>query len=116
MRLKSSISLSRLALPSLAACEPCMSKGSAQGNHEGYGPKEGRQFPQRLHSQKGMPEKQTLEPKHSRGNSLIFTSPRPPPIVEENEYKTFTVGVTHFVSLSSPFWGSLNAGICSRRT
>ncbi|KAF8473726.1 hypothetical protein DFH94DRAFT_764094 [Russula ochroleuca] len=26
------------------------------------------------------------------------------------------LGVTHFVSLSSPFWGWPNAGICSRRT
>ena len=37
-------------------------------------------------------------------------------MVEENEYRTFTVGVTHFVSLSSPFWDWLNSGIRSRRT
>ena len=37
-------------------------------------------------------------------------------MVEENEYKTFTVGVTHFVSPSSPFWDSSKPGICSRRT
>ena len=37
-------------------------------------------------------------------------------MVEENEYKTFTVGVTHFVSPSSPFRDWLNPGICSRRT
>ena len=57
-----------------------------------------------------------LEPKlFTRGNSLVLTSPTPPPMVEENEYKTFTVGVTHFVSPSSPFRDSLNPGICSRR-
>jgi hypothetical protein len=37
-------------------------------------------------------------------------------MVEENVYKTFTVGVTHFVSPSSPFWDSSKPGICSRRT
>ena len=37
-------------------------------------------------------------------------------MVAENAYKTFTVGVTHFVSPSSPFWDWLNAGILSRRT
>ena len=58
-----------------------------------------------------------LEPKlFTRGNSLILTSPTPPPIVEENEYKMFTVGVTHFLSPSSSFRDSLIAGICSRRT
>jgi hypothetical protein len=34
---------------------------------------------------------------------LIFTSPTPCPRAAENEYRTFTVGVTHFVSLLSPF-------------
>src|SRR6266852_8774022 len=47
---------------------------------------------------------------------LKFTSPTPWPMVSENECKTFTVGVTHFVSRSSEFWDSLNAGTCSRRT
>ena len=36
--------------------------------------------------------------------------------VSENAYNTFTVGMTHFVSPSSPFWDSLNPGIWSRRT
>ena len=47
---------------------------------------------------------------------MIFTNPTAPPRVVENEYKTFTVGLTHFVSLSSPFRDGPNAGICSRRT
>ena len=38
----------------------------------------------------------------------IFTSPTTPPRVAENEYRTFTVGVTHFVSLSSLFLGLIS--------
>ena len=34
---------------------------------------------------------------------IILTSPTPWPIVSENEHRTFTVGVTHFVSASSSF-------------
>ena len=41
----------------------------------------------------------------------ILTSPTPWPSVAENAYRTFTVGATHFVSLSSLFWDWLNAGI-----
>jgi hypothetical protein len=37
-------------------------------------------------------------------------------MVEENEYRTFTVGVTHFVSPPSPFWDCVSPGIRSRRT
>ena len=35
-----------------------------------------------------------------QGNTLKFTSPTPWPRVEESAYRTFTVGVTHFVSAS----------------
>jgi hypothetical protein len=49
-----------------------------------------------------------------RQNISIRTSPIPWPTVAENAYNTLTVGETHFVSLSSPFWDWLNAaGICS---
>jgi hypothetical protein len=47
-----------------------MSKESAQKSHEEHRPKGGRQCPQILHSPKGRPEKQTLEPN-------VFTEKHP---------------------------------------
>ena len=46
---------------------------------------------------------------HEKYN-VIFTSPAPCPMVAENAYMTFTVGVTHFVSPSSLFLDLLDAG------
>ena len=57
------MSLPRLAPTSLAACEPLMSKGPRKGTIKGYKQIVKRQFPQILHSPKGMPEKQVLETK-----------------------------------------------------
>ena len=54
--------------------------------------------------------------KFSRVNIQIFTRSTSPSRAVENEYRTFTVGVTHFVSLSPPFWDWVDAGIWSRRT
>jgi hypothetical protein len=116
MRLKSSMSLSWLALASLTAWEPCVSKWAALGNHEGHRPRGERRSPQISHLPVEMPASIYLSRDYSRENVLILTSPIPCPIVSENAYKTFTVGLTHFVRPSSPFWDWLNAGICSRRT
>jgi hypothetical protein len=63
-----------------------------------------------------MPEKQILEQKFFTRKMSDIHQPNTLPMVAENEYRTFTVGATHFVSPSSPFWDWLNAGICSRRT
>jgi hypothetical protein len=49
----------------------------------------------------------------SRKNILIFTSPTLWPTVSENASRTFTVGITHLVSLLSPFSDWLNVGISS---
>ena len=52
-----------------------------------------------------------IEILHER-NNLIFTSPKLWPMAAENAYRTFTVGITHFVILLSSFsW--LNVGISS---
>ena len=56
-----------------------------------------------------------IEILHER-NTLIFTIPTLWPTVAENAYRTFTVGITHFVILLSPFSDWLNVGISSRRT
>jgi hypothetical protein len=46
---------------------------------------------------------------------LVFTSPPPWPMVSENECKTFTVGVTHFVRPPSQIWDSLGLALEGRR-
>ena len=88
----------------------------AQVKHEGYRPTGERRSPQRLHLPVEMPESICQGGNSPRQNVPIHTSPTPCPTIAENAYSTFTVGETHFVSLSSSFWGWLNAGIWSRRT
>jgi hypothetical protein len=51
------MSLSRLALASLAVWESRILKGAAQENDEGLQPREERRYPQILRSLKGMPKK-----------------------------------------------------------
>src|SRR6266403_2869133 len=105
MWLKRSISLSRLALSSLAAWEARVSKSVAQGRYERHRdrPRGERRSQQILHWYVEMPESRYKNRNSSRGNILIFTFPTISPMAAENKYRTFTVGVTHFVSLSSPF-------------
>ena len=88
----------------------------AQATHEGYRPTGERRSPQRLHLPVGMPKSICQGGNSPRQNIPIHTSATPCPTAAENAYSTFTVGETHFVSLSSSFWGRLNDGNCSRRT
>ena len=90
-------------------------KWVAKGRHEGYGLRGVHQSLQRPHLLVGTPESSYYDRNSSREFILILTSPTPWPTVDENAYRTFTVGVTHFVRRSSPFWDWLNAGIRSRR-
>jgi hypothetical protein len=100
MRLKLSISFPWLALASLAAWVQCQNKSHDRKMQENR-PKEERRSLRRLHWLVGMPVNKCQGRNSPRRNVLIFTSPTPWPMVPENEYKTFTVGVTHFVSPSS---------------
>jgi hypothetical protein len=50
-------------------------------------------------------EKDTIEKRKMTNHLwyLVFTSPTPWSVFSENEYETFTVGVTHFMRASSGF-------------
>ena len=116
MRSKMSLSLSRLVLVSLTACEPqcqniCVSEKMKNPDQE-ESPDRGKDCVcwwkcLKLHI--------TTETLHEK-NKVILTSPTPWPTVAENAYTTFTVGATHLVSPSSLFLDWLDPWTCSRRT